>query len=139
MITLLSDTGKVSLADTDARADGDDLWLSDTALETATGWSLQAEGLCQGAICVPVPRKDASRYVSAGASNIAAFWRLLGRPVLHDRAGSSWMLGNAAADRAAALTSLSAPDFELPDLDGQLHRLSDYLGKRVFLTTWSSW
>ncbi len=139
MITLLSDNGKVSLADVDARADGDDLWLSDTAITTATGWTLKAEGLCQGEICVPVPRKDASRYVREGATNIAAFWRLLGRPVVHDHAGNIWMLGTAAAERAARLTSLTAPDFELPDLDGQMHRLSAYRGKRVFLTTWSSW
>lgn len=139
MITILSDTGKVSLADADARADGDDLWLSDAAVTTATGWTLKPEGLCQGEICVPVPRKDASRYSSDGATNIAAFWRLLGRPVLHDRSGGNWMLGTAAAERAAALTSLTAPDFELPDINGQLHRLSAYRGKRVFLTTWASW
>ncbi len=139
MITILSDTGKVSLADTDARADGDDLWLSDAAITTATGWTLKPEGLCQGEICVAVPRKDSSRYTRPGATNIAAFWRLLGRPVLHDRVGGTWMLGTAAAERAATLTSLTAPDFELPDLDGQMHRLSDFRGKRVFLTTWSSW
>lgn len=139
MITILSDTGKVSLADADARADGDDLWLSDAAVTTATGWTLKPEGLCQGEICVPVPRKDAPRYSSEGATNIAAFWRLLGRPVLHDRSGGNWMLGTAAAERAAALTSLTAPDFELPDINGQMHRLSAYRGKRVFLTTWASW
>lgn len=139
MITLLSDTGKLSLTDADARADGDELWLSNAAVTSASGWTLKPEGLCQGEICVPVPRKDASHYSSAGATNIAAFWRLLGRAVLHDRGGSNWLLGSAAAERAAALTSLSAVDFELPDINGQMHRLSDYRGKRVFLTTWSSW
>ena len=32
-----------------------------------------------------------------------------------------------------------APDFCLPDLDGKLHRLSDYRGKKVFLFHFASW
>ncbi|MEP7136950.1 MAG: redoxin domain-containing protein [Chloroflexota bacterium] len=31
----------------------------------------------------------------------------------------------------------SAPDFELPDLDGKLHRLNDYRGKIVIVNFWS--
>lgn len=31
-----------------------------------------------------------------------------------------------------------APDFELPDLQGNLHRLSDYRGKIVILNFWSA-
>ncbi len=30
-----------------------------------------------------------------------------------------------------------APDFELPDLEGKLHRLSDYRGKIVIINFWS--
>ncbi|NDG42002.1 MAG: TlpA family protein disulfide reductase, partial [Betaproteobacteria bacterium] len=40
---------------------------------------------------------------------------------------------------AQALSTLEAPDFELPDLAGQTHRLSDYRGKKVLLATWASW
>ena len=32
-----------------------------------------------------------------------------------------------------------APDVALPDLDGRIHRISDHLGKKVFLSTWASW
>ena len=32
----------------------------------------------------------------------------------------------------------SAPDFELPDLQGQLHKLSDYRGKIVIINFWSA-
>lgn len=39
--------------------------------------------------------------------------------------------GNPAVGRAA-------PDFYLPDLDGQPHCLSDYLGKIVLLNFWSA-
>lgn len=39
----------------------------------------------------------------------------------------------------AAQTPQPAPDFELVDLDGALHRLSDYRGKVVVLNFWATW
>src|SRR5260370_1638483 len=42
-----------------ARVDGDQLWLTLGALESATGWDLEPEGVCKGGVCVPVP--DARR------------------------------------------------------------------------------
>ena len=33
----------------------------------------------------------------------------------------------------------AAPDFALPDLDGKLHRLSDYRGKVVLVNFWATW
>jgi peroxiredoxin Q/BCP len=33
---------------------------------------------------------------------------------------------------------VEAPDFTLPDLDGNLHSLSDYRGRKVVLLTWAS-
>lgn len=32
-----------------------------------------------------------------------------------------------------------APEFTLPDLDGKIHRLSDYRGKVVILNFWATW
>ncbi len=32
-----------------------------------------------------------------------------------------------------------APDFEFPDLQGQVHKLSDLRGKIVFLNLWATW
>ncbi|MGE0862201.1 MAG: redoxin domain-containing (seleno)protein, partial [Gammaproteobacteria bacterium] len=97
MTTILTDTGANSV-DT-ARAAGDDLWLPAADLPRACGWILKPEGLCQGEMCVPLPRVARERYLADGAVNLAAFWRLLGRPVLHDASGSTWMLGAAASDR----------------------------------------
>jgi peroxiredoxin len=49
------------------------------------------------------------------------------------------VLGIGAEARNAALGGVEAPDFALPDLAGRTHRLSDYRGQKVFLTTWASW
>lgn len=137
MVTVLTESGACDVPS--GKAQGDDLWVTRDDVESAIGWTLKPEGLCQDEVCIPLPRTDADNYVSDKNVNISAWWKLMNRPVLHDKAGDTWMLGAGAQDRAAALSSLDAPDFTLPDLDGKMHSLSDFRGKRVFLTTWSSW
>lgn len=119
-----------------ARAEGESLWLSTADLQRATGWELKPEGLCKGPVCVPDRNGALSR---GGAVDVAGFWRHVGNPVVHDAARTSWVLGAGATERASSLQSLEAPDFELPDIDGRMHRLSDYRGRKVMLATWASW
>jgi hypothetical protein len=116
---------------------GEALWLAADALPALTGWTLKPEGLCQDDRCVPVPPGVALARDSA--VDLAALARLLGQPVLHDAAHAVWCVGAAAPPRQAAVPSLDAPDFTLPDLDGRLHSLSDHRGKKVFLVSWASW
>ena len=71
--------------------------------------------------------------------DLAAVWRHLGHPVAHDQASAVWALGEGATERAAALRSLEAPDFTLPDVAGRPHSLSDHRGKKVLLVSWASW
>lgn len=59
--------------------------------------------------------------------------------MVHDSTQAHWVLGTGAAQRAAALATLQAPDFSLPDLDGRVQRLSDHRGRKVFLVSWASW
>ena len=136
MVTILTDRIH---AEVDARVDGEDLWIASAELERAIGWELKPEGLCRGPICVPVPPGRESEFVAAAAVNVAAFWRHTSKPLLHDAAREVWMLGEDADSRAAEMSSLEAPDFALPDLEGHEHRLSDYRGKKVLLVTWASW
>lgn len=137
MTILLHEQRETALPD--ARASGEALWLSRDEIHRATGWAWKPEGLCLGETCVPLPRGREAELVDGDRLDIAALWRHRGSPVAHDTTGAHWVLGTAAAERAEALASLQAPDFELPDLQGQLHRLSDYRGKKVFLATWASW
>jgi hypothetical protein len=129
MATVLTETGEVTVTATNG------LWLSAGDAERATGWTLKPEGMCQAELCVPLPA-SASRD---DRIDVAAFWRLLDRPVVHDTAEQTWVLGTGADERNAALAGLMAPDFTLPDLAGAPHTLSALRGKKVFLSTWASW
>lgn len=122
-----------------ARAEGERLWIAAAELEAATGWSLEPEGLCREGMCVPLPPGNEASFVRENQVDVAAVWRHLGKPVLHDAAGAVWSLGESAEDRTAGLASLEAPDFTLPDPSGRPHRLSDYRGKKVLLVSWASW
>jgi hypothetical protein len=86
---------------------------------------------------VPLNRGD--EFVAGDEINVAAVWRHLDRPLVHDASGETWVLGESAETRSAQLQSLEAPDFVLPDLAGWRHSLSDHRGKKVLLVSWASW
>jgi hypothetical protein len=65
--------------------------------------------------------------------------RLVGRPIAIDPVERVAAFAAPAAERADALRSGMAPDFELPDVHGVLHRLSDFRGKKVVLYAYASW
>lgn len=137
MIRILHESSDVAL--TDATVDGDALWMDAAEIAQATGWNWKPEGLCRDDTCMPLPTRIGKPIVDGERLDVAAFWRHAGWPVVHDDTSRLWVLGEGAARRSDALASLQAPDFELPDLDGHLHRLSDCRGRRVFLATWASW
>jgi hypothetical protein len=129
MAMVLSETGAHSVAATEG------LWLSAADAERATAWTLKPEGMCRDDACVPLPATE----TRAGRVDVAAFWRRLGNPVLHDDARETWVLGVGADARNDTLADLAAPDFTLPDLAGTPHTLSALRGSKVFLATWASW
>ena len=143
MTTVLHEQRSTALANAPAEADA--LWLTAADIEAATGWQWKPEGLCHGDICLPVPPAQRAQWVREEAADqparltLAALWRHSGQPVVHDAAGSTWVLGTGADQRAEALQSLQAPDFTLPDLQGQPHSLSQYRGRKLLLVTWASW
>jgi len=137
MVTLLTESGEHAVPA--AQGGGDALWCPLRDAETATGFVVKPQGLCKDEICVPLPAGRERELVADGRVNLAALWRRLGRAVAHSERGDVWVLGESGQDRAAALASLEAPDFALPDPAGRVHRLSDYRGKKVLLVTWASW
>ena len=122
-----------------ATASGDELWLPADELRAATGWELKPQGLCEADRCVRIPHGMTLMKEDHVRVNLTAVAGLLGQPVIRDDAHGVWCFGEAAPARRAALRSLQAPDFTLPDLGGRRHSLSDYRGKKVFLVSWASW
>lgn len=49
------------------------------------------------------------------------------------------IVSNVTKDEDIVKVGDKAPDFELVDLDGNTHRLSDYEGEGVFLNFWGTW
>jgi hypothetical protein len=131
----LIDEGRISSIA--ATISNDHVRLAPDALKAALGWELKPQGLCKDDRCVPIGRH--SDRVNADGIDVAAVAELLGRPLAIDLPERVACLGTSAAQRAAQLASLEAPDFTLPDLNGRLHRLSDYRGKKVFLVAYASW
>ena len=131
--------GERAATGVDADATRSGLWLSGADLKSVSGWEYKPQGFCKGDVCVPVPEARKSEFVDGGRYNLAALASLLGQPVVTDAEYHAWCFGEAAAERKRTLTSLDAPDFSLPDLDGKTHSLSDYRGKKVLVVSRASW
>ncbi len=100
------------------------------------GWELKPEGLCRGDVCVPLRTTVADEH---GGLPLADFARLTGRPAVIDGDRSVAALGVSAGARGEQLRSLVAPDFTLPDPDGNPVSLSDFGRRKRLLLAWSSW
>jgi hypothetical protein len=125
-----------------AAADGERLWIPLAELAAATGWTAKPEGLCQGDVCVPIPRARRDEWLDGEGARLdfAAFARHIGRGVARSEARGVWSFGPPAGRGLAAGSGpLAAPEFRLPDLDGRMHSLSDFRGKKVLLYCWASW
>jgi len=98
--------------------------------EAGTGWQIKPEGACKGEVCVPLrsPPQD-----DVDIETIASEMQL---PLAAEPAASLWALGPESVS-GHALTTAAAPDFELPDLDGNLVKLSDFKGKKILVYAWA--
>ena len=131
-LTLLHD----GRADEIAVADRSRPAIAEDALEGTLGWELRPEGLCQGPACVPV---EQGALVGDGGVDLRVLADALQRPLVTEQKHAVVALGASHHDRGDALTSLKAPDFSLPDLDGNMHSLSDQRSKKVLLVAYASW
>jgi hypothetical protein len=126
-----------------ATGEGERLWVPLADLERSTGWKLQPQGLCQGETCVPIPAASKGEWLDEPKRrfDLAAFAAHLGQTVKRDDEHGAWSFGPpvGASSEAASAGPVMAPDFTLPDLDGKLHSLSAYRGRKVFLFCWASW
>ena len=120
-----------------------DLWITTSVLSRATRFVIKPQGVCRDELCFPLPKNRKTEFVSKkGATtwfNLSAFAKLIKQPVVVDQKNGVWYFGARDAEQTGYLTSLEAPNFTLPDLNGKLHSLADFRGKKVLLVTWASW
>ena len=98
--------------------------------ERRTGWSIKPQGACKGDQCVPLPS-------SQDVLDVRMLADRLGMPLVKDAESGLWCLGPESGGRA--LTTVQAPDIELPDIDGNPFRLSSLRGAKVLFLAWASW
>ena len=103
----------------------------------STGWTLKPDGLCKGEICVPV--RDTAAMSNGAAIDVAEFARVTGRNMVIDTSRNVVAMGEQASSRATAMTTLDAPNFTLPDINGNLVSLSDFANRKKLILAWSSW
>jgi hypothetical protein len=124
-------------------ANSGDLWVTFADLTRATGYEVKPQGVCRHELCFPIPNAQKAEFLAQQGSakwfNLSAFARLLKQPVAHDETTATWYFGSRPDLQNNYLSSLAAPNFTLPDVNGNLHSLADFRGKKVLLVTWASW
>ena len=124
-------------------ADPTDLWVSPEDLTRINGFELKPEGACLGELCIPARQDQDSEMVVTRLGrkwfNVTELARKLQQAYAFDADTSVWSFGELPAVRSSFLESGVAPEFALPDREGNIVRLSDFRGKKVMIITWASW
>ena len=106
-------------------------------IATALGWDLKPEGLCRGDVCVPV-RAEAGVTVGDQV-DLGAVASVLGMATLVDDDRALVAVSAPSAVRRSALKGRVAPDFALPDLDGNMRTLEEFKDRKRLLIAFASW
>ena len=117
-------------------------WVPVAALPDLIGWGVRPEGLCRGDVCVPMAAERRAALVLDGQLDLGGAAQLLGRASVIDAEDAARPVIALALDpesRRQALDELHAPDFVLPDLEGNEHALSEWQGQKKLLVTFASW
>lgn len=120
-----------------------DLWITSSDLKQATRFVIKPQGVCREELCFPLPKNRKASFVKQHGRvtwfNLSEFAQLIKQPMAIDPKNGVWYFGPRPAEQNGYLTSLQAPDFTLPDMNGRLHSLTSLRGKKVLLVTWASW
>lgn len=95
--------------------------------EQATGWEIKPEGACRADTCVPLPD---------GAFDLMGAADRLGMGLVAEPSLGVWALGPVTLG-GRALMSADASDFALPDLDGNMVRITSLRGRKVLVAAWA--
>ena len=114
-----------------------ELGVSADDFARATGWVLKPEGLCKRDLCLPV--RNVAAISDGAAIDVAEFARVTERNMVIDESRNVMAIGEHASSRAKSMATLDAPNFTLPDINGNMVSLSDFAKRKKLLLAWSSW
>jgi hypothetical protein len=140
---IIYDGQATELSATPPFAQSQDLWVTFADLTRATGFEVKPQGVCRRELCFPIPSGRTNEFLSKRGNldwfNLSAFARLIKQPVARDTSLNAWYFGPRPTSQNEFLSSLEAPNFTLPDMNGKQHSLADFRGKKVLIVTWASW
>ena len=106
------------------------LTIPKAEFEAGTGWAMRPEGACKGEVCIPVPNADQPQ------TDVLAVAAAMKLPLAEEPEAGLWALGPESIG-GKALISAEAPELSLPDLDGNVFKLSSLKGKKVLVYAWA--
>ena len=138
-VTVLFNEAAVEIEE--ALVDGEQLWVATDQVQKINGFVPKPEGFCSADVCIPVPKSADWRMQYNGNEyfNVTRFAAQVDQAVAVAQSKAIWSFGTVPILRSGLLPSGTAPDFELPDREGNLVKLSSFRGKKVLILTWSSW
>ncbi len=115
----------------------DDLVLVDrSSLTEVLGWELKPQGLCRESACIPVTESD---LLHADRVDLRAAATAVGVTSMLADDTDLVALSVPSQARSDVLTRRRAPNFVLPDLDGEDHSLEQFEGRKRLLVAFASW
>lgn len=100
--------------------------------ESGTGWQIKPEGACKGDVCIGL----AGVSEQADGYDIHELADAMALPIVTSEDQSLIAVGPESLG-SRALTTAQSPDFELPDVNGNLFRLSSLKGKKIMVYAWA--
>ncbi len=116
-------------------ADATELWITPEDLTRINDFVLKPQGACLEELCIPILQdRDSDMFVTRsnqGWLNFSGLAEKLRQASVTDYDDGIWSFGTMPMERQSFFRAGEAPDFELPDRDGNIVRLSDFRGKSI--------
>jgi len=104
--------------------------ISKQQFEAASGWEIKPEGACKGDVCIPLGEMPGEDI------DVAWLADKMSLPLVSDSAHNMIAMGPEST-MGRTLTTAVAPELELPDLDGNLFKLSSLKGQKIIVYAWA--
>ena len=131
---------QITLTETGSGTDSNQsLLINSEDLKHINGFELKPEGACYADMCIPLTSKLQVTQEGKQWFDLTAFADLLEQPYVFDAESNVWSFSEIPAKRDNMMVNGLAPDFEIPDRQGNVIRMTDLKGKKALIVTWSSW